>query len=162
MAKTMLVEYSTNNSGGSWWLGDKDWYALEKAGWKVQWIKDEKPLKIGGRLSTIGMADKDGRWLGALAKRASKRFPSVKAAVEEFERITGQRASDEGCNCCGAPHTFYWGRAVSTYKGPKDAEYGYASGEQIISILFGEDAPKNLREAVSMLKTGGKMKRARA
>ena len=67
MAKTMMVEYSSNNSGGGWWLKDKDWFALEKAGWTVAWIKDEKPLKMGGKTYTFGMGDKDGRWLGALA-----------------------------------------------------------------------------------------------
>ena len=30
----------------------------------------------------------------------------MRAAVEEFERVTGQDASDEGCNCCGQPHNF--------------------------------------------------------
>ena len=33
----MYVEYITNNSGGSWWLSDDDWKALEAAGWKVEW-----------------------------------------------------------------------------------------------------------------------------
>ncbi len=26
------IEYSSNNSGGDWWLKDEDWFALEKAG----------------------------------------------------------------------------------------------------------------------------------
>lgn len=33
----MIVEYSSNNSGGSWWLSDKHWLALEAAGWRVEW-----------------------------------------------------------------------------------------------------------------------------
>ena len=33
----MKVEYSSNNSGGSWWLSDDDWRKLEKAGWEIQW-----------------------------------------------------------------------------------------------------------------------------
>lgn len=33
----MKIEYSTNNSGGDWWLKDKDWKALEAAGWSVVW-----------------------------------------------------------------------------------------------------------------------------
>lgn len=148
----MMIEYSSNNSGGSWWLKDADWKALQKAGWKVDWFAKEK-----GRLFP---ADKDGRWLGGLASKARKRFNNIKEAVEEFEKITGQNASDEGCNCCGAPHTFYWGRAISTFRGPKDTEYGYASGEDLLPILYG-DGPKTLREAYSLLKTGGKMKSAR-
>lgn len=33
----MKVEYSSNNSGGGWWLTDKHWQKLEKAGWEVEW-----------------------------------------------------------------------------------------------------------------------------
>lgn len=35
----MIVEYSSNNSGGDWWLSDDDWKNLESAGWKVKWIR---------------------------------------------------------------------------------------------------------------------------
>lgn len=83
------VTYSSNNSGGSWWLSDEDWRALEAAGWTLE------PLYGGGE-----------RWLGAIATGASKDFESMREAVEEFESITGQDASDEGCNCCGNPHNF--------------------------------------------------------
>lgn len=31
------LEYDSNNSGGDWWLKDKDWAAMEKAGWTVEW-----------------------------------------------------------------------------------------------------------------------------
>jgi len=92
------VDYSSNNSGGSWWLTDEDWLALEAAGWDVDWCKD----KTGG----LGGADEDGRWLGALATSASKDFASMREAVEEWERVTSGNASDEGCNCCGEPHYF--------------------------------------------------------
>lgn len=34
---TYIVEYDSNNSGGSWWLSDEDWKALEDAGWTVMW-----------------------------------------------------------------------------------------------------------------------------
>ena len=104
----MLITYVSNNSGGSWWLKDEDWLALEKAGWRVAWVCEEKGDVLGG-------PDKDGRWLGALAKEASKEFPSPGAAMQEFEEITGEGVSDEGCNCCGPPHSFDW-------------EDGYASG----------------------------------
>lgn len=32
-----IVEYDSSNSGGSWWLKDEDWAALEKGGWTVEW-----------------------------------------------------------------------------------------------------------------------------
>lgn len=93
----MKISYSSNNSGGDWWLKDKDWYALEKAGWKVEWFKDDKD----------GIYGNNKRWLGALASRATKDFDSIEDARSEFERITGQNADDEGCDCCGQPHNFY-------------------------------------------------------
>src|SRR3990167_9656972 len=94
------VEYSSNNSGGSWWLSDEDWYKLEAAGWRVKWYKDEPE----GIMRRAG----DERWLGALARGAEKEFETPADAFREFEAVTGQSASDEGCNCCGAPHSFSW------------------------------------------------------
>jgi hypothetical protein len=94
----MKVEYSSNNSGGHWWLKDDDWYALEKAGWKVKWKKDEKDSLFG--------CDKDGRWLGALATRAEREGLHLREAVEEWERVTGQISTEAGCPCCGQPHYF--------------------------------------------------------
>lgn len=92
----MKVEYSSNNSGGRWWLKDEHWHALEAAGWKVDWKKDSSEL-----------VDKDGRWLGALATEAAKPDCSTIAeAVEEWERLTGQCSTDTGCPCCGQPHSF--------------------------------------------------------
>ena len=138
----MIVEYSSNNSGGGWWLTDANWYDLEKVGWKVHWLKDET--------IEIFKPDSEGRWLGALATKAHKDFPSVKDAIKEFEEITGQNVADEGCNCCGPPHTFYWGRAISNYDGPSDAEYGYVSGEDILSIMY-DNVPNSLRDATEQL-----------
>jgi hypothetical protein len=123
------IEYSTNNSGGRWWLSDDDWYALEKAGWEVNWNKDN-PDRI--------MVDKKtGRFLGALAEYASKEFETPADAMREFEKVTGQRVSDEGCNCCGAPHSFSW-------------DGGYASGDDCLEHLYAH-APKSLREACEQL-----------
>jgi hypothetical protein len=83
----MRVEYSSNNSGGNWWLSDEDWKALENAGWNVQW---------------------DARWLGALATSATIEVEQPQDAIDSFESVTGQRASAIGCTCCGPPHNFYY------------------------------------------------------
>ena len=128
---TMKIEYTSNNSGGSWWLKDADWLNLEKAGWAVEWAKDIK--------SDYFHADENGRWLGALAKRCSKDFNSPADAMREFEKITSQDVSDDGCNCCGAPHEFSW-------------DGGYASGSDCLQYLF-QNAPKTLREAAEKLNT---------
>lgn len=82
----MRVEYSSNNSGGGWWLDDKDWYALETAGWVVDWRPD--------------------RWLGALATSATREGLTLSQAIVEWEHVTNQVASDVGCECCGPPHHF--------------------------------------------------------
>lgn len=145
----MKITYSSNNSGGGWWLKDKDWIALEKAGWHVFWgglyfchsrfSFQEKPVgkpephasssKCPGhrRYDTFEELGKD-RYMGALAKEACKNFKTPGDAMQEFEEITKQDVSEEGCNCCGAPHSFNWGAPGKNY--------GYASGEDCLAYLF--------------------------
>jgi hypothetical protein len=94
----MRVEYSSNNSGGSWWLKDEDWKALEAAGWEVDWFANQE--------QKFCKPDENGRWLGALATSATRRGLSLRDAAEEWERITGESATDAGCACCGQPHSF--------------------------------------------------------
>ena len=149
----MKIEYTSNNSGGSWWLSDDDWKNLEKAGWTIIWGGEyfchtkfsfhEKPenkpepcksdKKCPGHRCFDSWEEmtNDDKWLGALAKSAYKDFNSIIEALKEFEKITGQNVSDEGCNCCGAPHGFHWTG--------KNGEYGYCSGEDCLEYLF----PKN-------------------
>lgn len=97
----MKVEYNHNNSGGKWWLTDQNWLDLEAAGWEVRWFKSDP---LSGLARTLGKGD--GRWLGALAREATKEFPSTEAAIEEWARITGLNPDDDGCSCCGQPHDF--------------------------------------------------------
>jgi hypothetical protein len=98
------VEYISNNSGGSWWLKDADWTKLEKNGWDV-------------------------RWLGTFASNCYKEFEAdsvkdaLREAIRDWEHIIGKDASDEGCNCCGPPHSF-------SAENGKDWEY--ASGEEVV------------------------------
>lgn len=119
------VEYTANNSGGRWWLSDDDWRALERAGWRVKWATLESEYTDDGRyiyddaglpkLVPVGSGNRkypsfqsaDGLYLGALAISAIKPGTvSIKDAAEEWERITGQCATDVGCPCCGPPHHF--------------------------------------------------------
>ena len=133
----MKVEYSSNNSGGSWWLSDDDWKSLENAGWDVNWAKDWDGEAAGGQ-----MVDEDGRYMGALAHDATLECDSMADAIRSFEASTGQSASDEGCNCCAPPHSF------STDDGPNGWEC--VSGEEVLSYLY-ENVPSSLREAVERL-----------
>jgi len=119
---TSYVEYSSNNSGGHWWLTDKNWRALEAAGWKILWCIQSVQYDSKGDIiyeedgsPKLEPADKDwtqpgpdGRWLGALATKAFKPgVTSLRKAVAEWQRITKQNPSAEGCRCCGNPHNFY-------------------------------------------------------
>jgi hypothetical protein len=124
MSKLAKVEYRSNNSGGSWWLSDDDWKSLEAAGWEVEWCAEDEFQKE--------YIDDDGRWLGALATSAVRRNVTMREAVEEFERVTGQDASAEGCNCCGQPHYF----------SGEDADEKSVSGPEIrvsTSLVWGEE-----------------------
>lgn len=78
--------YSSNNSGGSFWLNDSQWYALEIAGWKVEWRE---------------------RSLGAIATHASIQCATEEAAIASWVAATGEDPNAEGCSCCGQPHNFY-------------------------------------------------------
>lgn len=131
----MRIKYSSNNSGGGWWLKDEDWKKLEAAGWEVDWIKNHKPGLSG--------PDKEGRWLGALATRAHIEVPTPADAMRSFEAVTGQNVSDEGCNCCGAPHSFSWDT--------EDGKWGYASGEDCLGYLYPHTEKISLREAYERL-----------
>jgi hypothetical protein len=93
------VGYSSNNSGGYWWLSDRDWEALEEAGWVVDWVKSDPAMK--------GLRDANGTWLGAKATNAKRYGLPLELAIAEWSMITGQSAEDEGCDCCGQPHNFY-------------------------------------------------------
>ena len=97
----MNVQYSSNNSGGDWWLSDDDWRKLEAAGWAVEWKKDSDSTFVQQ------MLDEEGRYLGALATSATKDFPTENMAIAEWEHVTGQNADEVGCTCCGQPHNFY-------------------------------------------------------
>lgn len=96
----MRIRYSSNNSGGEWWLSDDDWRKLEEHGWTVNWLANNPFYQKFG-------LDQRGRWLGALAKEAAKEFDSVDDAINEWEKVLGMDSSEEGCSCCGQPHYFH-------------------------------------------------------
>jgi len=155
------IEYNSNNSGGSWWLTDEDWWKLENAGWNVKWASHEKPSKdceyckgTGKFLKTeqgicssypkgtrcfYCLYSENGRYLGALAKSATLKCNSITEALQSFEKVTGQSVTDEGCNCCGSPHSFDWN--------DEKGEYNYCSGEECLHYLYPDKKiPSSLRE----------------
>ena len=93
------IRYSSNNSGGNWWLTEQNWKDLEAAGWEVEWVKNKPEGLFRDRGSD--------RFLGALATEAKRHGLSYKMAIAECEDVTGESHLDEGCSCCGEPHSFY-------------------------------------------------------
>jgi len=164
--QAVRVEYSTNNSGGSWWLKDRHWKALSDAGWNVQWggrkffcgskysSIDSRPayltVECGGECHghapylTYDEAALGKRYMGAVATEASKTFPNARSAIDGFEQLTGMNAADEGCNCCGPPHSF-------TFTTP-DGNSEYASGDDVLGIMY-ERVP-SYRDAIRQLNEG--------
>ena len=108
-----VTTYVSSNSGGDWWLTDKNWRDLESAGWDVEWVKDSEHYR------QLGCKD---RWLGALAKVATRSGIPFHEAIQEWESVTGQDAGDLGCNCCGAPHSF--SSDEGDYYYPEAPQYG--------------------------------------
>lgn len=100
----MKYYFNENNSGGSWWL-DKDQYErLFAAGWKyepcdydIEQGYDKKPFFDGEKKSV------PYGWRHGLVGE----FSSIKEAVENWERATGQDFFAEGCNCCGSPFSMH-------------------------------------------------------
>jgi len=144
MMTVYIVKYDSNNSGGSWWLGDEDWEKLEKALWKVEWVKDSKDTLFRN----------GDRFLGALASRASLVIESdddplvvFRSALKNFEEVVGTDITDEGCSCCGPPHSF------TLYRVKEDGEEEYLEcgyGQSLIKYLY-DVAPRSFREAVKIL-----------
>jgi hypothetical protein len=144
-----IIEYDSNNSGGGWWLSDKDWNNLADAGWEVQWIRNDR--------KDIGSTpDKSGRWLGAMACEAHFEVESdnpgaaLRIAVQHWENTTGKDSSLEGCTCCGPPHNF------AVMKKDEDGnlvrDWGSSiSGEEIAFFLDGRQ-PMSTRELLDELK----------
>ena len=119
----MKVEYTTNNSGGGWWLSDADWQALETSGWKIQWgrldwcskyrLKEENICpELGacpghGRVESFEQVGEKNRFLGAAAVSATlDNVRSIEEAKRSWENSIWRSSDDEGCECCGPPHYF--------------------------------------------------------
>lgn len=109
METLKVYEYSSNNSGGSWWLKKKDWEALEKAGWKVKWGNGDYTWKNGNHVldeKGYPLYEKsDSEWLGTPAKTAWFKAKTLDEAVSSFEEATSESVDEVGCPCCGEPHS---------------------------------------------------------
>jgi len=105
----VVLEYDSNNSGGSFWLDDEHWFALAEAGWEIAWAMGSG-LDYDRLPPPKNASARDRRrWLGTLATKARITTFNPLQSIREWEKITESDASAEGCNCCGPPHTFSWG-----------------------------------------------------
>jgi len=112
-----ILYYDSNNSGGDWWLKEKDWDALAAAGWNVHWAHLD-PKIWNGSQPVAGCYDKEKmltpipkthlKYMGAFARSCAKRFESMEQGIEEFAKVAKQNPEDLGCSCCGPPHNFEW------------------------------------------------------
>jgi hypothetical protein len=109
----VTIEYDSNNSGGTWWLDDKDWAILSTNGWVVVPVSSSYIGKNNAyALNSSGIPmftrniNKMETFLGTKATTAFKRFYSVEDAEQEFELLLGKDPEEEGCSCCGRPHNF--------------------------------------------------------
>ena len=168
----MKVEYSSNNSGGRWWLKDEDWIALEKAGWTVAWggtcfcPKKGKLPRPGDRKPTykIKCVPKQNLHEKEHGLPASCKGHSLALKYEDLTddlRFLGAPANNAlfECETPGDAMRFFeevTGQDV-TDEGCNCCgcphhfswEGGYASGEECLQYLHpGKKIPKNLREAI--------------
>ena len=163
--KEIPVAYSANNSGGRDWLSEKDWKNLEKAGWKIfgfgefaykngQRITDKNGLPA--RYSEVPESEQDKKDRSYFNvdeyQSAYKLFNSIQEAIKEFEEITGQDVTEEGCNCCGAPHSFTWGKDTIVRVDTKEKDYNCESGEDLLKYLYPNiDITVSKRELIEKL-----------
>jgi hypothetical protein len=139
---TYRVEYSSNNSGGSWWLTGEDWATLEREGWTVNWLgknycnskyywqghynpkicptEADCPGHRGAESYEEALAS-GKEWLGSLARDATIELKAYSEELAEGlaemfwqEALPKQDPRAEGCNCCGQPHNFYARPVVDT------------------------------------------------
>lgn len=110
-----------NNSGGRFWLSDKNYKSLFADGWKLDQEKVDRRDEYGG-----GLGDEKGvpySWRDAAYIEAR----DLRDAVESFEAATGQDFFAEGCNCCGSPFS------IGTDSSDK-GEWEYLSGDDVSRI----------------------------
>lgn len=121
-----ILHYSSNNSGGYWPLNDKDWQALEAAGWVVHWThpiaevheghEPHQPDKYGDLKHSHEYDEdfvlvpanmhSDKRWLGGLATSAALETDDPEAGIDSWREATGKDPGALGCPTCGRPHYF--------------------------------------------------------
>lgn len=83
MINKKYVRYIHTNNGGFAWLDDEQWKNLKDAGW----VLDE-----------LGLFD--------CCWGAIRYDVTLQTAIDEWERVTGECATDIFCSCCDQPHMF--------------------------------------------------------
>lgn len=135
-------------------MTEDDWQKLEKAGWKLFGFDDFEYTNAGSYVVEDGFPKKKSNSRTKNPHYGFKYFNSITDALVEFEELTGQDVSEEGCNCCGAPHSFSWsgsGCIIGDCKcDSPHTDYHYGSGESLLQYLYPDKKiPNSLREAIS-------------
>ena len=100
----MKYEFSENNSGGSWWLDRAQYERLMANGWQYEASDFDKEQ---GFHTTPFLADEGDNVPWGWRNHLTGEFDTIQAAVESFERHTGEDFFAEGCNCCGCPFSIH-------------------------------------------------------
>lgn len=155
----MIIEYHSNNSGGVDWLTHEDWEKLRQSGWKLFGHGDFHFTDGHNTVNENGMplweseTDKpNSRSFGKVdlgIRYAFKRFDSIQEAIREFEKLTKQDVTEEGCNCCGPPHEFKWSSSgcvtgTCDCNGPHK-DYNWGSGEDLLEYIFPEKSTRKTK-----------------
>jgi hypothetical protein len=96
MSAEGYVEYSSNNSGGSWWVSDRQWFDLESAGWQVAWFAGDTGYPTSAA----------GYYLGGLASDAKRTGVTLEEAMAEWQWITALDPCAIPCFSSAPPHSF--------------------------------------------------------
>lgn len=89
-----------NNSGGSFWIGPEDVKKLRDTGWYPRPRTADSFVPFGDPDNYFGT-----RCTYEELHDLRVEKPTIREAIEEFEKITGQNFFALGCTCCGAPFT---------------------------------------------------------
>lgn len=89
-SKFYRVGCSENNSGGAFWLKDRHYEAMDKAGFDIIRDVEKNYYRRGFAVTVAAPNEKIAEFI----------------AKEKFYDATGFTGDEQGCNCCGQPFYF--------------------------------------------------------
>ena len=134
MTLNFSVEYNENNNGGRVWLGKELAEKLIADGWKNITTTDHAMF---------------GLWTLQKVFVAKNAKEAMTIAIREWEKVTKMDASEEGCNCCGPPHSFSCKKETTDKTGWE--YYESACGDGCLEYLYPNTPVATKRELIERL-----------